>query len=296
MDMRWLDDVLILLEERNMTRAAERRNITQPAFSRRIRSFEHWLGVTILDRKTNSIGLSPALIDNEDEIRGLVSRLTELKFKIAHHNPAAAVVAIAAQHTAVFSTFPDMALRAMAAFPGVRFRMRAGNLGDCVAMFVRGDTSMLLCYEATRVDTLQFGPDVQRGTWGHDYLVPVVGGTLRYSVKDNRNIAADTASIVYPENSYFGQVLKENNKPFGTADLSANPFCQTAFSSGIKEMVLSGLGVGWLPYSMIHKEVESGEVISLASQFGQVHLTVAIYAHEKTPMATKLLALWATSG
>jgi len=61
-------------------------------------------------------------------------------------------------------------------------------------------------------------------------------------------------------------------------------------------MVLSGLGVGWLPYSMIHKEVESGEVISLASQFGQVHLTVGIYAHEKTPMATKLLELWATSG
>ena len=32
MDMNWLDDVLILLEEGNMTRAAARRNITQPAF------------------------------------------------------------------------------------------------------------------------------------------------------------------------------------------------------------------------------------------------------------------------
>ena len=40
MDLRWLDDVLILLEEKNMTRAAARRNITQPAFSRRIRGFE----------------------------------------------------------------------------------------------------------------------------------------------------------------------------------------------------------------------------------------------------------------
>ena len=37
MDLRWLDDVLILLEEKNMTHAAARRNITQPAFSRRIR-------------------------------------------------------------------------------------------------------------------------------------------------------------------------------------------------------------------------------------------------------------------
>ena len=44
MDMQWLDDVLVLLEEGNLTRAAARRNITQPAFSRRIRSFEDWLG------------------------------------------------------------------------------------------------------------------------------------------------------------------------------------------------------------------------------------------------------------
>ena len=51
MDMRWFDDVLVLLEEKNMTRAAERRNITQPAFSRRIRSFEDWLGIDILVRK-----------------------------------------------------------------------------------------------------------------------------------------------------------------------------------------------------------------------------------------------------
>ena len=40
MDMNWLDDVLILLEEGNMTRAAARRNITQPAFSRRIEALK----------------------------------------------------------------------------------------------------------------------------------------------------------------------------------------------------------------------------------------------------------------
>ena len=65
MDMNWLDDVLILLEEGNMTRAAARRNITQPAFSRRIRSFEDWLGVSVLDPGTNKINISPTLHSNE---------------------------------------------------------------------------------------------------------------------------------------------------------------------------------------------------------------------------------------
>ena len=42
MDLTLFDDVLLLLEEGNMSRAARRRNVTQPAFSRRIRSFEDW--------------------------------------------------------------------------------------------------------------------------------------------------------------------------------------------------------------------------------------------------------------
>ena len=292
MDMRWFDDVLVLLEEKNMTRAAERRNITQPAFSRRIRSFEDWLGLDILVRKKNSIDINPALTQNEDEIRLFVARLNELKLKIAHHDPAASIVPIAAQHTPVFSTFPDMALQAKSAFPRVQFRVRAGNLSDCVAMFLRGDTSMLLCYEAPSVEPLEFGDNVLRGIWGHDYLMPVVGGKLRYSVKDDRTVPMDTPSIVYPDNSYFGEVLKRGKRVFGTAGFSANPFCQSAFSSGMKEMVIKGLGVGWLPFSMVHKEIENGDLISLSQHFGQENLNVTIYANRKDEMAIHLFELW----
>ena len=293
MDMQWLDDVLVLLEERNMTRAAARRNITQPAFSRRIRSFEDWLGVEVLDRRINRIEICPALATNEGEIRALVARLKELRTKIAHHDPVASVVAIAAQHAPVFSTFPDMALRARSAFPGIRFRMRAGNLSDCATLFLRGDTSMLLCYEAQSIGPMPFGSEVQRELWGHDYLIPVVGGVLRYSVKDNREIPRDTPAIVYPDDSYFGEVLGKNERVFGTAGCSVNPVCQTAFSSGTREMVLKGLGVGWLPFSMAHREIESGELISLSNQFGQEPLDVAIYAHRKVEMAIKLIEFWA---
>ena len=116
MDMNWLDDVLILLEEGNMTRAAARRNITQPAFSRRIRSFEDWLGVNVLDRGTNKINISPNLHSNETEIRALVARINELKGKLAHFDPASTTVTIAAQHSPIFTTFPDMSLHAKNTF------------------------------------------------------------------------------------------------------------------------------------------------------------------------------------
>ena len=292
MDMQWFDDVLALLEERNMTRAASRRNITQPAFSRRIRSFEDWLGIEVLDRKSNRIEISPALTSNEADIRALVARLNELRTKIVHHAPAETVLAIAAPHASVTSTFPDMALRAQTAFPRIRFRIRAANLSDCVSLFLRGDTSLLLCYEAQSVGPMPFGAGVRRGLWGHDYLIPVIGGRLRHLVTGNRDVPKETPAIVYPDNSYFGEVLGKTRRPFGTAGFCANPVFQTAFSSGAKDLILNGLGVGWLPFSMVHKEIETGDLVSLSHQFGQEPLDVAIYAQRRVEIAEKLVAFW----
>ena len=292
MDMNWLDDVLILLEEGNMTRAAARRNITQPAFSRRIRSFEDWLGVNVLDRGTNKINISPNLHSNETEIRALVARINELKGKLAHFDPESTTVTIAAQHSPIFTTFPDMSLHAKKHFPSLKFRLRAANLRDCVTMFLRGDASMLLCYESNKVGSLPFGNTIKRELWGNDYLVPVVGGKLRFSVKDNGLIPLDTPSIAYPEDSYFGQVLSSNNRNFGTPNLSKSPVCETAFSNGMKEMVTKGIGVGWLPVSMIHRELENGQLISLSNSYGTELLEVAIYADTKDVMSLSLLDIW----
>ncbi len=292
MDMQWFDDVLVLLEERNLTRAAARRNITQPAFSRRIRGFEDWLGVKVLDRGTNSVSISKALVSNEAEIRALVARIRELRTQIVHFAPSGSTISIAAQHAPVFSTFPDMALRAKQLLPGLKFRMRAGNLNDCATMFLRGDTSMLLCYESDTATSLRFGASVRRALWGVDYLVPVVGGSLRYSVKVDNSVPEDTPAIVYPENSYFGAVLNKAQRAFATQEHSRNPVCETAFSSGIKELALRGIGIGWLPYSMVHREIESGEMISLSNQFGRQPLDVAIYGDTANETAVALLDIW----
>ena len=296
MDMQWLEDVLVLLEEDNLTRAAARRNITQPAFSRRIRSFEDWLGVDILERGKNKVDISQSLLSNEAEIRALVTRIQDLRGKIANFDPASSTVSIAAQHAAVFSTFPDMALRAKQSFPAVKFRLRAANLRDCVTLFMRGDTSMLLSYEAENAAPLPFGPSIRRELWGVDYLVPVLGGALRYSVKANGEIPASTPAIVYPEESFFGEVMGAEERLFGTPSQCSNPVCETAFSSGIKELVLKGIGIGWLPFSMVYREVENGELISLGDKLGKVALNVAIYADVKDEISMSMLDVWSLGG
>lgn len=292
MDLHWLDDVLVLLEEGNMTRAAKRRNITQPAFSRRIRSFEQWIGTEVLARQSNAVDINPSLRASEPEIRALLARLRDLRGRIRHYKPDAATLLISAQHAPIFSTFPDMALYARRRFPALAFRLRPGNLRDCVSMFLRGDTQLFLCYESARARPMPFGDSVRRVVWGRDFMVPVVGGSLRYVVRDDGSIPADTPAVVYPEGSYFGEVLQASERRFSTPALCDMPMCETALSSGIKQLVLAGIGVGWVPFSMVHKEVESGDMISLANVLGQEELDTAVYADQQHPMAQEVLDLW----
>ena len=70
LNLSWLDDFLALVESGNFSRAAEERHMTQPAFSRRIRALEEWLGTELFDRSSQ-----PARLDRG---RGVVSDGTHI--------------------------------------------------------------------------------------------------------------------------------------------------------------------------------------------------------------------------
>lgn len=69
MDPEQLDDVMAMLQEGNMIREAARRNITQLAFSRRVRGFETWPSVEVVKRGADRIEISEALAANEPVVR-----------------------------------------------------------------------------------------------------------------------------------------------------------------------------------------------------------------------------------
>ncbi|QDG77347.1 LysR family transcriptional regulator [Labrenzia sp. PHM005] len=292
MDLRWFEDVLVLLEEQNLTRAAARRNITQPAFSRRIRSFEDWLGTPLLERKANSVEIHPALLDNEEEIKSIVKRAGELRNRVRTYSPERVQVTITTQHSLLFSAFPDIAALTREKAPQVNFRLKAGNRTDCISMFLRGEASVLLCYEAENSAPLPFDITVQRNEWGKDRLIPVIGGRLRYTVLADGCLPEDTPAVAYPENSHFGELLNQNGSQFGTANSAQNPVYVTAFSAGIKELVSSGLGVSWLPMSMVHRELESGKMINLSSNYGSIPLSIIFYTTSKNNTSKHLQELW----
>ena len=60
MESRWLEDFLSLVDTRNFSRSAQARYTTQPAFSRRIKSLEEWVGAQLFNRTSQPVTLTLA--------------------------------------------------------------------------------------------------------------------------------------------------------------------------------------------------------------------------------------------
>lgn len=60
MDVKWLDDFLVLADCRSFTAASRLRNTSQSGLSRRIQSLEQWAGVRLVDREAHPLQLTEA--------------------------------------------------------------------------------------------------------------------------------------------------------------------------------------------------------------------------------------------
>lgn len=284
METRWLEDAIVLIEEGNLSRAAARRNVTQPAFSRRIRSLEEWTGVRLLERHANGVEIGRALQEGGSEIRAVLERLEWLRARLARGEPTGRSVTLVAQHALSMAVFPDIcALEA-----AWNWRLRTLNRDECVSVLLRAEADLLLCYEAREFPPMPFDDSVRRAVWRRDTLIPVIGASFEHGLEADGTLAAGMPLVSYPEASHFGRLV--------AASAPADPWrspdrrrIESAFTLGIAEMVRKGLGAGWVPHALAASLLAGGEMISLAPAYGSIPLDICLFGRVESGDAMILM-------
>lgn len=289
MESNLLEDVLTLLEEGTLSRAAERRNITQPAFSRRIRAFEDWVGIKLIERQPNQVSMGEALRVNETEIRAVLQRIELLKYKLRNFERTEKSLVVATQHALCISVFADLNNLLASHWGPMSWRVRTLNRQDCLALFVRGDADLLLCYEARDLPPLPFNERVGRAVWRRDTLIPVVGGSWRYKITEDGTLPADIPYVAFPVDCHFGQLVKAYEPARMVAGLLTGPRIESAFSVGVLDMIRSGLGFGWVPHAIARPLVASGALVSLAHIHGRIPLDISVFSWSDDPTGAALI-------
>lgn len=288
MDTRLLEDALVLLEERNLSAAAARQHMTQPAFSRRIRALENWIGRELLIRKPNRVEFSPTLAESEPQIRAMLAHLQQLRSQL--QNPAinSEPMVIATPHSLSADAVPEIVQKAKQGNADLVVRLRTQNSDTALSMFLRREADVLISYNARNQPKIPLDDSVRRYTWRRDALIPIVGGSLRYNIDENGLLKDGTNIISYPPTSYFGQIIA-NHQHSHPRTLSGHIAVESAFSVGIVQMVKLGLGAAWVPHSLIHNAIVSGETVILSSEYGRIPLNITIYIHKSNSKAVNFL-------
>lgn len=284
MDTKLLEDILVLLEERSLTAAAQRRNVTQPAFSRRIRSLEHWIGRDILVRGPNKIDISPTIASCEPEIRAFLGQQKQLRELLRDREDSVDSLNVATQHSLSVSSMSEIIKAANYDNPRWRVRLRTLNQDDAMSMFLRHEADVLVAYDYRAMPVAPFDGSVIRYVWKRDAFLPVVGGELRQLLSEDLCISSDVPCIRYPRGSLFGQIVSHHERS-STRRLDGPANLESTFSIGVTQMVLSGIGAAWVPHSLIQEQVISGDVTILSREYGRIPMDISTYVHQSNPSA-----------
>lgn len=291
MKIEWIEDFIALIEEGTFSQAAERRHVTQPAFSRRIRQLEDWLGVELIDRHSSRLTLLPHAKAYEASLRDWLAHLYALRSRIRADASQGPRAILTTQHTLTVSYLPRLLRHFRRHAPQARLQVRSSDRNDCIRDFQRGDADLLLCSELEGSPVLVDGAEVGRVLLGSEQLVPVCAADRFGKPVFDLDSQSSLPLIGYDPSSFLGGVLSSPYLLDLQRHYDVELVCETAFTLGIRELSLAGLGIGWLPHGLIELDLDAGKLVSLADRLGGPMLVVACY-HQPGDSNSSAEQLW----
>lgn len=273
MKLIWIEDLLALAEARSLTEAAERRHVTQPAFSRRIRAIEEALGVTLVDRARRPVRPVAAVLEQVEVVRRLADGLRRLPNDLAASSRTAHRVVIACQHALSVSFAPQLARRVLAARSDLTVRLRSANRDECVALLMTRQADVLVAFETDALPVVAADSLVERARLAEQPLLPVAAPgseALGWREAGGSNLPI----IAYPDHVFFGRVMATHVLPSIALQGRPHRMVETALTLAARELALSGIGAAWVPQSLVRDDLENGRLVGLPGDFGRCVLTL----------------------
>lgn len=285
MEIKWLEDFQALVEQGSFTRAAEKRHVTQPAFSRRIRSLENWLGVELVDRNSYPVQLTAAGSEFSSNVGELLASTYTLREQVRAKEADSGALVLATSHSLSVAWCPQWFRDVAEIVAGTSVRVNAGDLLDSVDQFLAGRSNMLLCYETATLSPALAAEDLMKLRIGRDALIPVCSSTLRDRLQNGEPEQA-IPLVAFPADSFFGSLIQAHciGSP-KVSRLNLLPMVETALSEGAHAMVRAGVGLAWLPASLVRKDLEGGRLVQLADM-PTVALDISFYTHRNNSNRT----------
>jgi len=280
LDCRWLEDFLAIANTRSFTKAAELRSVSQSGLSRRVQSLEHWAGAPLIDRNAVPLELTEAGRDLQPVAAMVVNALAQVRHKTTDRaKQDKRLVRLTAPHLLSTTFFPEWLPRVSQLSDNSEIVVISQNLSSCFEALDRGDVHMVVCLSDpartvfNRVPE-QFRPDPEMTVKvGDDKLILVSvateDGKPRFPLDDKA-----VPFLQYTPECSLAWAIEDllTNRP----DLSLHRLSTNPFADGLRLMVAGGVGVAWLPESLVARELESGAMVRAGDESTDIPLDIVV--------------------
>ena len=303
MELKWIEDFLSLADTLNFSRSAAARNVTQPAFGRRIRALENWLGADLLDRSCFPCTLTTAGELFVPIARSMLTQSQEARLVLRGQLVEAnTLVRFSMPHTLLLTFFPRFLSELEEKVGGMASKVVATNVHDAVMALVEQNADLLICYHHAR-QSLDL--DAQRYPWFslgieplRPYVKPDARGLPLFALPGSPD--KPLPLLAYSPYTSLGRIVERM-----LADSPRNAYLFRRFESdlaeGLKQMAVQGHGIAWLPASAVAREVAEKQLVlavspnepdAIANQLWCEKMEIRIYKSSESTLPV-LNRIWA---
>ncbi len=274
MRLEWLEDILAVAETGSFSEAAERRGLTQSAFSRRIRLIEERIGVELFDRSHKPVALRATTMAQHATMARLAGQLRALQRDLSEGAEGAGRrITIASQHALTATRTTALIETLRKADPRIRVELISDNLDACFASLLARRADMAVVYREPGAEHPVRADFVEVMTLGADRLVPVLEAAAAARAGGAVSLTR-FPFVVYPSDVFFGQVLDRMTFRREGQGAVASPIAETALTIAALEMARAGIGVAWVPKALAAQDITRGKLADLSSQLPSAALEI----------------------
>lgn len=265
MRLEWLEDLLAVAETGSFQHAADRRRLTQSAFSRRIQHIEDQIGVELFDRSRKPVQLHPAMAQQRDQMAKLAHDLRQLLLDLRRGERIALNrITIASQHALTTALTPSILKNIHARHADIHVRLRSANLDECFALLLSRQADIALVYRLPDEPHPIGASFVETAVIGTDQLIPVIAASHSAALALQLD-AGELPYIAYPAEVFLGQALARFILPQVRSKLRLAPKAETALTLAALELAAIGVAVAWVPGSLARSRIANGSLNDLSA-------------------------------
>ncbi len=278
MNLTWLEDFLALASTGNFSRAASERHMTQPAFSRRVRALEEWLGVALFDRSSHPVTLTETgqwFQSVAQEMLARVARVPDEARAVA--DASSATLRFASTHALSFTFLPAWLRGLESGSPVGPIQLVSDVMQQCEALMLQGRVQFLLCHWHAQVPGRLDPASYRSVKVGSDTLVPVSTPDKKGKPRHLLSASGKYAPILaYSNESGLGRIVR-TLRSAALETSRSEPVFTAHLASVLKTMALDGRGVAWLPQSLIAEELASGRLVAAGGPEWTIELDIRLF-------------------